>query len=135
MKIVYYPDRDRVGAVIQSDEPLLVLIGCDKKTMVVAPIDESLEHVILLKQIGRPETDIEKYFRVVLNRSGADWTFVCPLDYGRIASKEKRIERFYRDGFRIIPDALRKIGYNVPLEIPKRFRRPIHLLRNGDVSS
>ncbi len=132
MRLSHYPSRKAVEEAQKADDPILALIALDGGSMLLGPIDECLEHVILLKQLGHPEQDLDQYFRVVLNRKGADWTFVCPPGYKNIPSKEKRIEQFYSDGFKIIPAALKTIGYDVPLEIPVRFRRHIHLLRNGD---
>ena len=35
--------------------------------------------------------DIDKYFRLVLDDTEADWTFVCPPDYRSIPGKRRRI--------------------------------------------
>ena len=129
---MYYPSRKETEAAMQDDDPLLVLIAHDGAKILLAPIDQSFEHLILLKQLGFPEKDIDKYFRLVVNKSGADWTFVCPSDYRNIKDKQRRIESFYNDGFKVIPSMLKKIGYDVSLEIPKRFRRHFSALKNGD---
>lgn len=123
MDISYYPSKPRVEEAIRDDEPLLVLISFDNSKTLVSPIDESMEHHIVLKQLGLPETDIDAYFRIVLNKSGADWTFVCPSNYKGIADKFKRIEIFYNDGFKIIPKGLAALGYQVELNIPTRYQR------------
>ena len=54
-----------------------------------------MEHHILLMKAGYKDTDIDKFFRIVLDKSGADWTFICPPDYKNIPFKDKRIEAFY----------------------------------------
>ena len=123
MDTLYHPNKPRVDEAIGDDEPLLVLISFDGNQMLVSPIDESMEHHIVLKQLGFPESDIDAYFRIVLNKAGADWTFVCPPGYKSIPDKFKRIEVFYSDGFKIIPKALKKLGYAVELNIPKRYQR------------
>lgn len=47
--------------------------------------------------------DIDKYFRLVLDDTEADWTFVCPPDYRSIPGKRRRITQFYLDSFAAIP--------------------------------
>ncbi len=123
MNIIYYPDESNVIAAMEQDEPLLVLVSFDGEQVIVSQIDEAVEHHILLRKIGFSDMDIDKYFRLVVDRAGADWTFVCPPDYSSFTRKEKRIEEFFKDGMRIIPKALAQLGYNVPVEIPKRYRR------------
>ncbi len=123
MNIIYYPDENNVTAAMEQDEPLLVLISFDGERVIVSQIDEAVEHHILLRKAGFPDTDIDKYFRLVVDRSGADWTFVCPPDYSTVTRKDKRIEGFFKDGMTVIPKALKQIGYDVPVEIPKRYRR------------
>ncbi|MFH1429370.1 MAG: hypothetical protein ABIH39_06470 [Candidatus Margulisiibacteriota bacterium] len=107
---------------MQDDEPLLVLISYNGKQILVSSIDDSFEHVILLRQLGYKDTDIDSYFRLVVNGSGADWIFACPAEYKNIKIKDRRVEKFYNDGFTIIPPALKNIGYDVKLEIPKRYK-------------
>jgi hypothetical protein len=91
-----------------------------------------MEHYILLKQVGRPEVDIDKFFRVVVNRSGADWTFVCPATYANIKDRSRRFTKYYNDGTDEISKALAVLRYDVPVNIPKRFRRHFEL---GDASA
>lgn len=126
--VIYYPDKESVTAAMEQDEPLLVLISFDGERVIVSQIDEAVEHHILLRKTGFPDTDIDKYFRLVVDRSGADWTLVCPPDYSSITRKDKRIEGFFKDGMMIIPKALKMIGYDVPVEIPKRYRRHFDMM-------
>ena len=128
MNITYYPDKESVTAAMEQDEPLLVLIGFNGEQMIISQIDEAVEHHILLRKVDLPDTDIDKYFRIVLDRSGADWTFVCPSDYNGMTRKDKRIERFFKDGMTVIPEALKELGYDVPVEIPKRYRRHFDMM-------
>ncbi|MCM1524883.1 MAG: hypothetical protein NC120_10545 [Ruminococcus sp.] len=130
MNVIYYPDKENFTAAARNDEPLLVLVSFDGETLIASQIDEAVEHHILLQKAGFPDTDIDKYFRLVVDRSGADWTFVCPPDYSSVTRKDKRIEGFFRDGMKIIPNALRIIGYDVPVEIPKRYRRHFDIMNN-----
>lgn len=128
MNMIQYPSEDAVRAAMAADEPLLVLISFDGRTAIMSQIDEAMEHHILLMKTGYKDTDIDKFFRIVLDKSGADWTFVCPPDYKGIQFKDKRIEAFYEDGFAVISDFLHSIGYLVGIDIPKRYRRHLDVL-------
>ena len=128
MNIIYYPNKDNVTAAIEQDEPLLVLISFDGETLITSQIDEAVEHYILLRKVDLPDTDIDKYFCLVVDHNGADWTFVCPPDYSKITRKNKRIEQFFKDSMTIIPKALKEFGYDVPVEIPKRYRRHFDMM-------
>ena len=130
MNIIKYPSEEDVNAAMTADEPLLVLISFDGETAVMSQIDEAMEHHILLMNAGFKDTDIDKFFRIVLDRSGADWTFVCPPDYKGIPYKDKRIEAFYKDGFAVISSFLHSIGYLVGIDIPKRYRRHLDVLNS-----
>lgn len=128
MEIIKYPDEENFLDAVNADEPLLVLIAFDGSRIIASQIDEAVEHHILLKKAGFPDTDIDKYFRLVVDKSGADWTFVCPENYSSITRKDKKIKEFFKDGMKIIPAALKQIGYDVPIEIPKRYRRHFDLM-------
>lgn len=130
MEKIYYPDEASFRKAADEDEPLLVLISYDGGRIIASQIDEAVEHHILLKKAGFSDTDIDRYFRLVVDKSGADWTFVCPESYSSITRKEKRTEEFFKDGMRIIPKALKEIGYDVPIDIPKRYRRHFDIM-NG----
>ncbi|MDD7428778.1 MAG: hypothetical protein SOU50_03905 [Oscillospiraceae bacterium] len=130
MTIIKYPDEREFEKAVNADEPLLVLVSYDGETVIASQIDEAVEHHILLRRVGLPDTDIDKYFRLVVDHEGADWTFVCPSDYSPVTHKEKRIEEYFKDGMRIIPEGLKAIGYDVPINIPKRYRRHFDIM-NG----
>ena len=123
MNIIKYPDQTAVSKAIKDGEPLLVLIAFDGKSAVISHIDEAVEHHILLEKVGIDSRNIDKYFRIVLDNDGADWTFVCPSDYKGIADKQRRITAFYKDGFAVISEVLSELGYMVGINIPKRYRR------------
>lgn len=131
MNIIKYPSDEAVNSAISADEPLLAVISFDGKTSVISQIDEAVEHHILLMKSGFKDTDIDKFFRIVLDKSGADWTFVCPPDYKNIPFKDKRIEAFYKDGFVVISQFLHSIGYLVGINIPKRYRRHFDVMSDG----
>lgn len=128
MNFIYYPDKDSVINAVSEDSPLLVLVSFDGKTAVAGVADESAPHYILLIKTGFRDTDIDKFFRIVLDRTGADWTFVCPPDYKGISDRKKRIGEFYKDGFRIISDTLHEMGMLIGINIPKRYRRHLDAL-------
>ena len=128
MNIIKYPSEEAVNNAILADEPLLALISFDGSNAIISQLDEAVEHHILLMKVGYNDTDIDKFFRIVFDRSGADWTFVCPPDYKGIQLKDKRIEAFYKDGFAIISNFLHSIGYLVGIDIPKRYRRHLDVL-------
>lgn len=133
MNIIKYPSEEAVNKSMTEDEPLLVLISFDSETAIMSQIDEAVEHHILLMKAGFKDTDIDKFFRIILDKSGADWTFVCPPDYRNITFKDKRIEAFYKDGFSVISDFLHSIGYLVGINIPKRYSRHLDVM-NDDSS-
>ena len=128
MEIIKFPNEKEFQTAIDNDEPLLVLISFDGERIIACQIDEAVEHHILLKKAGFPDTDIDKFFRLVVDKSGADWTFVCPESYSSVTRKDKKIQEFFKDGMRIIPAALKEIGYDVTVEIPKRYRRHFELM-------
>ncbi len=132
MESIYYPDKAKVLQSMKDDDPILLLISFDGKRALLSNIDDAMEHIILLKKLGFKETDIDSYFRVIVNKSGADWTFVCPSGYKNIPNKKHRIETYYSDGIGIIGKALEEIGYNVEITVPKRYRRHVDLMSNGD---
>lgn len=129
MNKICYPDEAAVSAAIKGGEPLLVLISFDGGTVIMSHVDEAVEHHILLEKVGKNicpnkiRTEIDKYFRIVLDDEGADWTFVCPPDYKNIENKQRRITAFYKDGFAAISEVLSGLGLMVGINIPKRYRR------------
>lgn len=134
MNIIKYPSAEAVDKAMRQDEPMLAAISFDGKTAIIGQVDEAVEHHVLLAKAGFPGTDIDKYFRIVFDESGADWTFICPPDYKGIPYKERRIEAFYKDGFAVIPDFLHSIGYVVGINIPKRYRRHLDVIQNDNTT-
>lgn len=128
MEIIKYPSNEEVNAAMRKNEPLLAVISFDGETAIVSQIDDAVEHHILLMKAGFKGTDIDKFFRIIFDRDGADWTFVCPPDYKNIKYRSKRIENFYKDGFAVISEFLNNIGYLVGIDIPKRYRRHLHAM-------
>lgn len=133
MRFVFYPSEESVRSIISQNEPILLLISFDQAETLIAVADEVVEHTIMLRKMNRSELDIDKYYRVVANGSGADWTFVCPSDYKGIKDKRRRIEKFYNDGFEAISKTLKKIGCKVSIEIPLRYRRHLDMIKDNGI--
>jgi hypothetical protein len=121
--ILYYPDIETVKKAIEIDDPLLVLVKHDSSEIVVSNIDDAGEHLILIRLINKRESELENYFRIVLNSEGADWTFVCPSNYKGITNREHRIKIFYNEGIPAIAEAIAILGYKCEINIPTRYRR------------
>ncbi len=128
LNITKYSERENLAEAMRNGEPILAVISFDGRQAYIGHIDECVEHHILLQKAGLPSGDIDKYFRIVFDRDGADWTFVCPPDYKGIADKQKRISAFYVDGFGVISAMLSELGYLVDIKIPKRYRRHFDML-------
>ncbi len=77
MEIISYPSKERVKEGFRIDEPMLAVISFDGKKAIVAQVEDSFEHHILLKQAGYSELDIDKFFRIRFDKSGA----VCSCQY------------------------------------------------------
>lgn len=132
MTVTKYPTETAVNALLGTENPLLVLISFDGERVILGDLDESVEHHILLAQTGNDQRDIDKYFRLVLDSNGADWTFVCPPDYRGITDKTARIAAFYKDGFSMISHVLAELGCMVGINIPRRYARHLRLLTENE---
>ncbi len=128
-----YPDEKTLNEHIEKKEPLLIAISFDGETVLIAHLDDSFEHHILLAHFGINQTDIDKYFRIVVDNDSAEWTFVCPPDYKEINDRKRRITQFYNDGITAISRVLSDIGYFSDITIPRRYRRHFDVL--GDDST
>lgn len=131
MKITYYSEENRGDKILQDNEPMLAVISYDGENAVVGLIDEGVEHHILLQK-ALSATDLDNYFRIVFDSEGVDWTFVCPTDYKNISDKEKRIQHFYNDGVTVIHAFLKELGLDLPIDIPKRYRRHFNYMENKE---
>lgn len=127
MNIIKYPEAETQKA-LENHDTLLALISFDGNNVIMGSIDDSMEHHILLMNVGIDSRDIDKYFRIVFDEDGADWTFVCPPDYKNIQDKTRRIAAFYKDGFSVISDFLSSLGLVIGINIPKRYRRHLNYL-------
>jgi hypothetical protein len=132
MHIINSPDKKRINESIKLNDPLLMLISFDGETIIIGNIDDCMEHHILLKKAGFTEGDLEKYFRIIVNKSEASWTYVCPSSYLNIKNREQRLKKYYENGIDKIEAALRSINYDVPINIPQRYRRHFDALKNDN---
>jgi len=124
MKIIKYDDILSVDEAVRDGEPVFAVILFDGSEAILAHADEVGEHHILLQKAGRSGNDIDKYLRIVFDKDGADWIFICPPDYKNIYDKTRRIAQFYRDGFDIITEFLIKFGHcESKINIPERYKR------------
>lgn len=128
MTITQINGSESVADAIRQDEPLMAVISFDGSQAYVSHLDDGGEHHILLQKAGQPSTDIDKYFRIIFDQDGADWTFICPPDYKGITRKDKRIQSFYRDGIATISEFLSELGYLCDIKIPKRYKRHLNAM-------
>lgn len=128
MEIIRLPDEQSVLSAIHDDEPMMAVIKTDGTESVISPLDYGFEHHILIAKAGHKETEIDNYFRIIFDKNGADWTFVCPPDYKNITLKNYRIKTFYKDGISEIGSFLSTIGYCVSINIPKRYQRHFNMI-------
>ncbi len=115
-----------------TNEPLMALVSMDGSAAYVALADEGAEHSVLLRKMVSPDADIEKYYRIIFDNEGADWTFICPPSYKGITNKEHRIKTFYEEGYATLCEFMKEIEYPQDIEIPKRYRRHLDYLTNND---
>lgn len=133
MNYLKFPDEATIDSCLAKKEPLLIAISFDGETALISHMDDSFEHHILLAHFGIKQTDIDRYFRIVVDEGKAEWTFVCPPDYCGIKERQRRITRFYNDGMQLISRVLADIGYFSDIIIPRRYRR--HFEAMGDDST
>ncbi|MBQ3969961.1 MAG: hypothetical protein II685_05710 [Clostridia bacterium] len=128
MEITKYSDYESADKAIENNEPLMAVISFDGSKAYVCHIDDGVEHHILLRKVGYSESDIDKFYRIIFDKEGADWTFICPPDYKNITYKSRRIKAFYRDGIGAISEFLSEIGYFCDIRIPKRYKRHFDIM-------
>ena len=128
MEIIEYNDYESVKNAREKDEPLMAVISFDGSKAYVCHIDDGVEHHILLMKVGYKGTEIDEFFRIIFDKDGADWTFICPPDYKNITYKSERIKQFYKDGISTISEFLADFGYLCDIKIPKRYSRHLNAM-------
>ena len=132
MEIIKYNDYDSVENAIKKNEPLMAVISFDGSKAYVCHLDDGVEHHILLQKVGCLSNDIDKFFRIIFDKEGADWTFICPPNYRNISYKSRRIKAFYRDGISAISEFLSEMGYFCDIRIPTRYRRHFDIMMEDE---
>ena len=128
MNITKFNEYESVENAIKKDEPLMAVISFDGSQAYVCHLDDGVEHHILLQKVGYRGTEIDGFFRIIFDKEGADWTFICPPNYKNISYKSKRIKAFYRDGISAISEFLSEMGYFCDIKIPKRYKRHLDIM-------
>jgi hypothetical protein len=131
MTITKYSERIDIDDAVKNGDPMLAIIAFDGGHAYIGHVDECMEHHILIAKARLPNTDIDKYFRIVFDKDGADWTFACPADYKGIKDRAGRIAAFYKDGFSAISAFLAEMGLLIDIKIPKRYRRHVDAMVTG----
>jgi hypothetical protein len=131
MKITNYPSKKRINESKKNDDPLLICISFDGTNVIIGNIDDCFEHHILLKKAGFPEKLIEECYRIILNKKEASWTYVCPGNYLNIPNRELRLRKYYENGIDEITRILKILKYDVPIDIPQRYRRHFDALKDN----
>lgn len=133
MEIIKYygTDEEKKEFINNDSEPLMAVIAHDGSHAVVSLLDEGCEHHLLLAN-ALNKYNIDEYYRIIFDNEGADWTFVCPPDYMNISNKEKRIKQFFNNGIDRITEFLKAVGYDVEINIPKRYKRHMDYMNNSE---
>ena len=93
MEIIKINEYSSVETAVKNNEPLMAAIAFDGSVAYVCHLDDGVEHHILLMKAGYKGTEIDQFFRIVFDKEGADWTFVCPKKKKKIPYRSKRIKQ------------------------------------------
>lgn len=132
MEIIEFNDYESVANAKAKDEPLMAVIAFDGSKAYVCHLDDGVEHHILLMKVGYTGREIDQFFRIIFDKEGADWTFICPPDYKNIKYRSKRIKQFYKDGISTISEFLADFGYLCNIIIPSRYSRHLDAMLEDD---
>lgn len=116
---------------IKSKSKTLIMIipfEDNKQNIFIGLVNEFPEHHILIQEAGLHFSNIDKFFRIILDNESATWTCVCPKDYKGIRDLIKMSERYYNDGMAAISNAITRLGYQKTISIPDRYLRAIDAL-------
>ena len=115
MNIIKYPSDEAVNEAVISDSSFLAAVSLDGSTAYVGTAEAAGDHIALLEAFD--EYSPTGFFRLSFNSLTAEWTFSCPRNYKGIADDSKRIDAYYRDGLRVLPEFLVMFGYFSKLKI------------------
>ncbi len=115
MNIIRYPSDEAVNEAIKADSRLLGAVSLDGGTAYVGSADTVGDHIALLEAFD--EYSPAGFFRLSFDSLTAEWIFSCPRNYKGISAERERIDAYYRDGLRMIPEFLVMFGYFSKLKI------------------
>ena len=115
MNIIKYPSDEAFDEAMKSDSRFLGAVSLDGSTAYVGAAETAGDHIALLEAFG--EESPSGFFRLSFDSTTAEWTFSCPKSYKGIAQDKERMEAYYRDGLRLIPEFLVMLGYFSKLKI------------------
>ena len=115
MNIIKYPSDEAVNEAIKNDSQFIAAVSFDGTTAYVGKADETGDHLVLLESSGQASPD--GFFRLSFNSLTADWTFSCPRNYKGITDDKERMDAYYRDGLKVLPEFLVMFGYFSKLKI------------------
>ena len=115
MNIIKYPSDEAINEAVTADSRFLAAVSLDGSNAYVGVADTVGDHIALLEAFD--EYSPAGFFRLSFNSLTAEWTFSCPKNYKGIADDSQRIDAYYRDGLRVIPEFLVMFGYFSKLKI------------------
>ncbi|MBQ8297736.1 MAG: hypothetical protein IJX77_08145 [Ruminococcus sp.] len=121
MNVVKVPSEKDVDKAIEDNQTLLALVDFEGKNAVMCHIDDVDNDDELYEKSGFDAANKAKFFRVIFNKQGADWTFKLPTSYKDIGNDRDRMVAFYKDGFAVLSEFLQLQGYFVGIDIPTRY--------------
>ena len=115
MNIIRYPSDEEVNEAVIADSSFLAAVSLDGSKAYVGTAEAAGDHIALLEAFD--EYSPAGFFRLSFNSMTAEWTFSCPRNYKGIADEKERIDAYYRDGIRVLPEFLVMFGYFSKLKI------------------
>ena len=115
MNIIKYPSDEAINEAVTADSKFLGAVSLDGETANVGTVDAAGDHIALLEAFD--EYSPAGFFRLSFDSLTAEWTFSCPRNYKGITDDKERIDAYYRDGLRVIPEFLVMFGYFSKLKI------------------
>ncbi|MCR5600476.1 MAG: hypothetical protein K6G33_07040 [Ruminococcus sp.] len=115
MNIIKYPSDEAVNEAVKADKKLLGAVSLDGVTAYVGAAETVGDHISLLEAFD--EFSPAGFFRLSFDSLTAEWIFSCPRNYNGIFSEKERMDIYYRDGLRLIPEFLVMFGYFSKLKI------------------
>lgn len=115
MNIIKYPSDEAVNEAVKNDSRFLAAVSLDGAKAYVGAADDAGDHIALLEAFD--EFSPAGFFRLSFDSLTAEWTFSCPRNYKGIDADSERMNAYYRDGLRVLPEFLVMFGYFSKLKI------------------